>query len=88
MQGKTFLTAIYCCVRCILYPDTKVILASGNKSQAREVIEKIDDMRKGSPNLRREINDLKTSVNDSRVEFHNGSWISKFVVPSRNVWNY
>lgn len=32
-------------------------------------------MRKESPNLAREISDLKSSVNDARVEFHNGSWI-------------
>jgi len=32
-------------------------------------------MRKNSPNLAREISDLKTSTNDAKVEFHNGSWI-------------
>lgn len=32
-------------------------------------------MRKGSPNLAREISDLKSSLNDASVEFHNGSWI-------------
>ena len=74
-QGKTFLTAIFCVVRSILFPQTKIIIASGRKSQAREVIDKIDDMRKNSPNLAREISDLKSSLNDASVEFHNGSWI-------------
>lgn len=74
-QGKTFLTSIYCCVRAILFPQTKIIIASGTKGQSREVIEKIDDLRKISPNLAREISDLKTSTNDAKVEFHNGSWI-------------
>lgn len=74
-QGKTWLTAVYCCVRAILYPETKIIIASGTKGQAREVIEKIDDLRKNLPNLAREINDLSTSANDPKVEFHNGSWI-------------
>ena len=74
-QGKTFLTSIYCCVRAILWPQTKIIIASGTKGQSREVIEKIDDLRKNSPNLSREISDLKTSSNDAKVEFHNGSWI-------------
>lgn len=74
-QGKTFLTSIYCCVRAILYPETKIIIASGTKGQSREVIEKIDDLRKNSPNLAREISDLRTSTNDAKVEFHNGSWI-------------
>jgi len=27
--GKTFLTALYCVVRCILYPGTKIVVASG-----------------------------------------------------------
>jgi hypothetical protein len=74
-QGKTFLTSIYCCVRAILWPETKIIIASGTKGQSREVIEKIDDLRKNSPNLAREISELKTSTNDAMVAFHNGSWI-------------
>jgi len=28
-QGKTFLTAIFCAVRAILFPDTKIVIASG-----------------------------------------------------------
>jgi hypothetical protein len=40
--GKTYLTALFCVVRCILFPETKVIVASGVKSQAREVISKIE----------------------------------------------
>lgn len=74
-QGKTWITAVFCCVRAILFPKTKIIIASGTKGQSREVIEKIDDLRKDSPNLAREISDLKTSTNDAKVEFHNGSWI-------------
>lgn len=61
--------------RAILYPESKIIAAAGLKSQSREIIQKIDDLRKSSPLLEREIENIKTSVNDSRVEFHNGSWI-------------
>ncbi len=32
--GKTFLSAIYCVVRCILYPGTKICIASGTRGQA------------------------------------------------------
>ena len=60
-------------------------MAAGRKSQAREVIQKLDDLKKISPNLEREISDLKTSVNNASVEFHNGSWISKIVVLGRNT---
>lgn len=74
-QGKTFLTAIFCITRSILYPETKIVAAAGIKSQSREVVEKIEDLRRNHPNLAREIADLKTSVNDAGVQFHNGSWI-------------
>lgn len=32
--GKTYLSAIYCVVRCILYPGTRVCIASGTRGQA------------------------------------------------------
>jgi Helicase len=83
-QGKSFLSAIYCIVRATLYPETKIIVASGTKSQSREIIEKIDDLRKNSPNLQREILDIKTGSNDPKVDFHNGSWI-KVVAANDNA---
>ena len=83
-QGKTWLTAIFCCTRAVLFAESKIIVASGVKSQAREVIEKIDDLRKSSPNLDREISYISTSTNDARVEFHNGSWI-KIVASNDNA---
>lgn len=80
-SGKTWLTSLYCVVRCILYPGTKICVASGVKSQAVEVITKIDtDFLKnyswGSQNLRNEILYISTSVNNARVDFKNGSWIT------------
>ena len=39
--GKSFLIAIYCCVRCVLYPGTKICIASGTRGQAANVLEKI-----------------------------------------------
>lgn len=74
-QGKSFLTAIFCCVRCILFPESKIIVAAGQKSQAIEVLEKIDELRRKSHNLAREIDELKTGANDARCNFKNGSWI-------------
>ena len=37
-QGKTFLTAIFCVVRCILFPKTKIVIASATRTQANEHI--------------------------------------------------
>ena len=33
-NGKTFLSAVYAVIRCILYPGTKVCVASGTRGQA------------------------------------------------------
>ncbi len=33
-MSKTFLSAIYCCARCILYPGTRICIASGTRGQA------------------------------------------------------
>lgn len=32
--GKTFLSAVYCVARAILYPGTKICIASGTRGQA------------------------------------------------------
>ena len=40
--GKTYLVALYCVIRCILYPGTKICVASGVRSQATEIIGKIN----------------------------------------------
>jgi len=75
-QGKSWLISIYCVIRAILYPGTKIILASGTKSQARNIIaEKIVELHRNSPNLQREISVLRPATNDPYVEFHNGSFI-------------
>lgn len=74
-QGKSFLTAIFCCVRSILFPESKIILSAGNIKQSIEIIEKIEDLRGNSPNLAREIEDLKTNPQNAGIKFRNGSWI-------------
>lgn len=81
-QSKTWLTALFCVIRCILYPKTKIIVASATRSQGNEVLLKItDDFMKnytwGSENLRREINekDSAVTINKAVIYFRNGSWI-------------
>lgn len=74
--GKSYLTSVFCCVRCILYPGTKVVLASGNKAQAGLIIsEKIVELRETYPVLNREIKEIKTNIDKAEVIFHNGSRI-------------
>lgn len=75
-QGKTYLTALFCCVRCILFPGTKIIVSSGTLKQANEVLLKIqDDFMKQSSILRSEIEKCNIGQNDASIYFKNGSWI-------------
>lgn len=75
-QGKSFLTAIFCVVRCILYPGTKICIASGKRKQAIEVLEKITTiLMPNSANLRAEIKKVQISQADAYIEFHNTSRI-------------
>lgn len=79
-QGKTFLVALFCVVRCILFPKTKICVASATRPQANEVLLKItDDFMKnyntGSNNLCREIEYHVVSSNNAIIKFANGSWI-------------
>lgn len=86
---KTWLTSLFCVCRCILFPRTKICIASGTRGQANQVLAKIDEeflknYDWGSANLRREITNLKISATESVVEFANGSWI-KVVTASDNA---
>ena len=81
--SKTWQLALFCIIRCILYPGTQIAIASKVKGQASEILTKIEtDFLKqyswGSANLRNEISRLHTGSNDPECEFKNGSRI--FVV--------
>ncbi len=75
--GKSFLISVYCCIRAILYPNSKIIIASCTKGQSKLLIsQKIEKELCGKyPNLAREIKQIKTGANESVVIFKNGSTI-------------
>lgn len=76
--GKTFLSAIYCCVRAILYPGTHICIASGTRGQAALILDKIEhELVPKSPELRAEINwkDTKTNGTIQQIVFRNTSII-------------
>lgn len=84
-QGKTFLIAIFCCVRCILYPETQICVAAKARSQSINVLEKITTiLMPNSANLRLEIKDYSTKGQDAYIEFRNGSRI-KVVTANDNA---
>lgn len=74
--GKTWLTAVFCVAWCILYPNTKIVVASGVKNQAMLVMEKIrDELVPNSPNLNREISEIRLGLDNAYIKFKNGSMI-------------
>lgn len=88
-SAKSFVIAIFSCAKCILYPNTKVVVASGTKKQAALIVkEKIQkELMPKSENLRREIKKITTNANDIEVTFHNGSSIV-VVVASEDALGY
>ena len=75
-QGKTFLTAIFLCCRCVLYPHSKIIVTSNTLRQANEVLLKIqDEIYPYSPILQSCIKEMKIGQNDATISFKGGSWI-------------
>lgn len=75
--AKTFIIALYACIRCILYPYTKVLLSSATKGQSELIItEKIkNELMVWSPMLAREIENIKDNQNKTIVDFRNHSKI-------------
>lgn len=75
--AKSTLTLLYCIMRCILYPDTKIIVVAPLKSQSTDFVRKIYDFIKVSKNLEKEIepDGIRTGQNDTSITFCNGSKI-------------
>ena len=87
--GKTWLTSLFACIRCILYPGTKIVICSGTRSQGNQILQKIqDELLKnyswGSANLLNEIEKIKIGANEGRITFKNGSFMV-VVTPSDNA---
>ena len=76
--GKTYLSAIYCVTRAILYPGSRICVASWTRAQATLVLEKINlDLRPRSPELCAEIDEKETKINTATaiMQFKNTSVI-------------
>lgn len=76
--GKSFLSAVYCVIQCILYPGTKICIASGSRAQSINVLEKIMlELKPNSPELASEIDEKQTQMNGTKAQivFKNSSYI-------------
>lgn len=81
-SAKSFIIALYACCRCILYPNSLVVLSSATKGQSKLLVsEKIQkELMNLSPALRKEILKVKDNQNEVIVYFRNHSTIT--VVPA------
>ena len=78
MLGKSYLSAVFCVIRAILYPGSKIVIASGTRAQAIGILSKITlELKPSSPALAFEINEKETKINgtDAQIVFKNGSFI-------------
>ena len=75
--AKSFIIAIYSCCRAILYPGSKIVIASATRGQAKLIISsKIkSELMSVSPTLCREIEVIRVSTFETEVVFKNGSSI-------------
>lgn len=84
-QGKSLIIAIFCVMKCILYPETIIVIASKTRGQALEVIEKIINILKPkSSNLAMEIKEFNTTPINGHITFRNNSSI-KIVTANDNA---
>lgn len=82
-QGKSFLLAIFCVIRCILFPNTAICIASKTRKQAEEVLEKVQTiLMPNSANLRSEIREIVINQQDAHIDFYNNSRV--FVVTAND----
>ncbi len=85
-QGKSFLLAIYCVIRCILYPGTIIAISSKTRKQSAEILDKIQILlMPKSPYLTAEIitKEIVNNMSEGRINFKNGSQI-KTVAANEN----
>lgn len=76
--GKSFLSAIYCVTRCILYPGTRICISSSTRGQSINVLEKIlYELKPKSQELCAEIDEKETKINgtNAQIVFKNSSVI-------------
>lgn len=76
--AKSFLIGLYACIHCILYPKSEVVIASSTVAQAELIISrKIEvELMGASPQLRKEIKEIKRVQGKLQVKFHNLSTIT------------
>lgn len=66
--GKTFMLAVYCLLKCLLEPGTRIVIVSGGFRQAKFTFQYIDELLRNSPILQEAIRKFHPG-NDYGVKF-------------------
>ena len=74
--GKSWICAVYIHARCVLYPNSKVVIASGNLAQAIGVLEYVNKFRLDSDAVNKEIRYININKAGAKAEYWNGSSIN------------
>lgn len=76
--SKSYTLAVFMCLKCILYPSSRIVISCETKETSRRMISEkiVGELMAKSSNLRREIKDVKVGVNESYVLFKNNSKIT------------
>jgi len=74
--AKSFIAALFCLAKGILYPGSEIIISASTLKQSSLILtNKITTLRDMSPVLQREIASIVSSQNDNRCILQNGSVI-------------
>lgn len=73
--AKSTIALVFAVAYCILYPGTNVLVVAPTRGQSTRFVKKIQDLMRGRPNLAQEISNIKTGLNESTINFNNGSVI-------------
>lgn len=85
MQGKSFILAIFCVTRCILYPGTVIAVSSKTRKQGAEIFDKIQNIiLPNCPYLKDEIQGFVMNNVEGSITFANTS-IIKLVTANENA---
>ena len=83
--AKSFIIALYACERCILFPNTHILLSSATKGQSELIVEKKikGELMSWSPVLAKEIESIKSNQYNTVVKFRNQSDITVVLASER-----
>lgn len=83
--SKTWTTSLFASTKCVLYPGTACVVASGTRKQAREIVSKIEKIFcPNYPMFALEVEEIVNNQINTIVKFRNGSYI-EIVTANQNA---